>query len=59
VTEMKRYAFIPSDYRAPVVLGWLGPQGFLGDRPHGTEGFLVRVKTSHDTPTQPPPKGET
>jgi hypothetical protein len=50
-----RYAFIPADYREPVVLGWrLAGGTFVGDESHGTEGFLVRVKLSDETPTIPP-----
>lgn len=40
----KRYALVPSDYRQPVILGWKDEHGFVGDEPHGRDGFLVLVK---------------
>lgn len=44
MNELARYAFIPADYRQPVVLGWKGPDGFFPDEPlRSREGFLVRV----------------
>lgn len=55
---MIRYAFIPADYREPVVLGWRDATGFYPDSPLASrEGFLIRTKASGDTPTAPPPKG--
>lgn len=56
---MKRYAFIPVDYREPAVLGWRTHDGgWLPDEPCGTEGFLVLVKSCSDTPTIPPLPGD-
>lgn len=52
----RRMAFIPSDYRSPVVLGWLGERGWVPDEPRegDWEGFLVALKVNEDTPTIPP-----
>jgi len=55
---MKRVAFIPDNYKLPVVLGWRSPDGnFLADQPISStdDGLFVPVKVSEDTPTEPPP----
>lgn len=55
--KLARVAFVPSDYREPVVLGWLGDLGFQPDSPvQNREGFLIRVRANQDTPTMPPAK---
>ena len=57
---MRRYAFIPGDYKQPVVLGWLTrSMGWVPDEYCGTEGILVRVgRGDTDAPTTPPPPDE-
>jgi hypothetical protein len=51
-----RYAFIPDDYRQPVVFGWRFEEGgdFVPDEPTAGTGLLVFVKRCDDTPTEPP-----
>ena len=51
-----RYAFIPNDYRAPVVFGWsMDGATFAPDEPADTSsGLLVVVRRCDDTPTEPP-----
>ena len=52
---MRRYAFIPSDYKEPVVLGWKTPHGFVPDQPvQSNDGILIRLRMNQDTPTEPP-----
>ena len=50
----QRMAFVPADYRLPVVLGWLGERGWVPDEPSDKEGFLMPLRSNQDTPTIPP-----
>lgn len=54
-TYPRRMVFIPSDYHAPPVLGWLRESGWTPDTPSDSkDGILVALKPCSDTPTIPP-----
>lgn len=54
-------AYIPNDYREPVVLGWSNEIGWVPDVPLKKavlDGIFLPLKTTSDTPTIPPDTSE-